>query len=99
MELNSVIIKPYKTEKTYILSAQEIKTYAFIVHKNSTKLLIAKAFEEIYGVKPNSVNVMIKKPTRVRTSTKKPGWSKLTKIAYVALPKGVDILSDDENKK
>lgn len=96
MELNSVIIKPYKTEKSYILSNEEKKIYAFVVHKKSTKLLIAKAFEEIYGVKPNSVNVLLKKPTRVRTSTKKPGWSKLMKIAYVSLEKGVDILSNEE---
>lgn len=98
MELNSVIIKPYRTEKTYTLASYDKKTYVFVVHKNASKTSISQAFEEIYGVKPDSINVLIKKPTRIRTNTKKPGWSKLTKIAYVSLPKGVDIITSEDQE-
>lgn len=96
MELSSVIIKPYRTEKTYLMATRELKTYAFIVHKKSSKTLIAKAFWEIYGIHPRAVNVLIKKPTRVKTGTKNPGWSKLAKIAYISLPAGIDISEEEK---
>ncbi|MGL4768749.1 MAG: 50S ribosomal protein L23 [Mycoplasmoidaceae bacterium] len=99
MELSNVITKPYRTEKTYNLGLSDNKKkYAFVVHKKSTKKLISKAFFEIYNVIPESINILIKKPTHIRTGTKKPGWSKLKKIAYITLPKGVDIIKEDDSK-
>lgn len=92
MELTNIIIKPYLTEKTFtVREASEKKVYAFIVDKRANKNHIKNAFVAIYGVNPEKVNTIKRKSTKVRTGTAKPGFSKVKKIAYVTLPKGVDI--------
>lgn len=52
-----IIIKPIVTEKMTALG-EKLHRYGFIVKKNSNKLQIAKAVEEIYGVDVTEVNTM-----------------------------------------
>ena len=99
MDLLSVIVKPVFSEKSYGLKAEEVKKYMFEVNKKANKIEIALAFEMIYGIKPEKVNIVNRKPTAVRTGTRNPGMSKFRKIAYITLPKGVDITMDEEEAK
>lgn len=99
MDLLSVIVKPVFSEKSYGLKAEEVKKYMFEVNKKANKIEIALAFEMIYGIKPEKVNIVNRKPTAVRTGTRNPGISKFRKIAYITLPKGVDIAMDEEEAK
>jgi len=52
-----IIIKPLVTEKMTALG-EKLHRYGFIVQKNSNKLEIKKAIEEIYGVDVTEVNTM-----------------------------------------
>lgn len=99
MDLLNVIVKPVFSEKSYGLKAEEVKKYMFEVNKKANKIEIALAFEMIYGIKPEKVNIVNRKPTAVRTGTRNPGMSKFKKIAYITLPKGVDIAMDEEEAK
>lgn len=99
MDLLNVIVKPVFSEKSYGLKAEEVKKYMFEVNKKANKIEIALAFEMIYGIKPEKVNIVNRKPTAVRTGTRNPGMSKFRKIAYITLPKGVDIAMDEEEAK
>lgn len=96
MDLVDVIIRPLHTEKSYVLRSEEIKKYAFEVNKKANKHEIALAFEMIYGIVPEKINVINRKPTAIRTGTRNPGMSKHKKIAYITLAKGVDIIIDQE---
>ncbi|WPL37597.1 50S ribosomal protein L23 [Malacoplasma iowae] len=99
MDLLSVIVKPVFSEKSYGLKAEEIKKYMFEVNKKANKYEIALAFEMIYGIKPEKINIVNRKPTAIRTGTRNPGLTKFKKIAYITLPKGVDIAMDEEEAK
>lgn len=99
MDLTRVIIKPYNTEKSYLMSLNEQKKYAFVVNRSATKELISQAFTVIYGVNPEKINVVNKKPTAIRTGTRVPGMTKAMKIAYITLPKGLDIAVDEEQEQ
>lgn len=99
MDLLNVIVKPVFSEKSYGLKAEEVKKYMFEVNKKANKIEIALAFEMIYGIKPEKINIVNRKPTAVRTGTRNPGMSKFRKIAYITLPKGVDIAMDEEEAK
>lgn len=99
MDLVDVIIKPIHTEKSYSLRNDEIKKYVFEVNKYANKYEISLAFQMIYGVVPTKINVINKKPTPVRTGTRKPGMSKHKKIAYITLEKGVDIMLEEVEEK
>lgn len=92
MELMQVIIKPYLTEKTFSVRSKSAKeVIAFIINPKANKNDVKKAFEMIYEIKPETVNTITKKPVAIRTGTRQPGFSKLTKIAYVTLPAGVKL--------
>lgn len=52
-----IIIKPLVTEKMTALG-EKLHRYGFIVQKDSNKLQIKKAIEEIYGVDVTEVNTM-----------------------------------------
>lgn len=92
MELTQIIIKPYLTEKTYtVRSLHEQEVIAFIVNPKASKHEIKFAFETIYGIKPEKINTITRKPAMIRTGTQQPGMTKLAKIAYVTLPKGVKL--------
>lgn len=60
-----IIVRPLITEKS--MDSIGSKCYAFEVMKSATKPEIAKAVEEMFGVKVASVNTLIvkKKPKRV----------------------------------
>lgn len=77
-----IIIKPVITEKSMDLTVD--KKYTFKVAKSATKPEIAKAVEELFGVKVASVNTinMKRKPKRLRYST---GYTAAWKKAIVTL--------------
>jgi large subunit ribosomal protein L23 len=99
MDFARIILKPLQTEKTHMLQALETKKYCFVVDEKATKNDISIAFQAIYGVAPLKISTKINKPAKIRTGTLKPGFSKLTKIAIVTLPKGVDIANTKEEVK
>lgn len=96
MDLLSVIVKPLHSEKSYSLRSEEIKKYVFEVNRDANKYEISLAFQLIYGIVPQKVNVVNRKPVPTRTGTRNPGMTKAKKIAYITLPAGVDIQMDEE---
>lgn len=99
MEYSKIIIKPLVSEKSYALQNAESKKYAFYVDPKATKDDIKSAFESIYGFAPKKVCTLLRKPVNIRTGTLKPGMTKLTKIAYITLPKGKTIETTEEENK
>ena len=77
-----IILKPIITEKSNDLTAD--KKYTFKVASGATKPEIAKAVEELFGVKVASVNTINvkRKPKRLRFST---GYTAAWKKAIVTL--------------
>ena len=77
-----IILKPIITEKSMDMIAE--KKYTFKVATDATKPEIAKAVEELFGVKVAAVNVinMKSKPKRVRYV---PGRTAERKKAIVTL--------------
>ena len=57
MLAHDIIIRPIITEKT--MGGMPNKKYTFKVAKNATKIDIAKAVEEVFGVKVSKVNTLI----------------------------------------
>ncbi len=98
MEISNVIIKPYHTEKSYMLRKfQENSCLAFVVNRTSTKIQIRNAFKAIYNVDPVKINVLNRKSQSFRNGTANPGRTKQFKIAYIILPKGIQIaITKDE---
>lgn len=98
MEISQVIIKPYHSEKSYIIrKAFEKSTLTFIVDRRATKKMVETAFIKIYNVKPEKINIVNRKSQVVRTGTLHPGRSHHLKIAYIILPKGVNVaITKDE---
>ena len=92
MELIDIIVKPYLTEKTFSIRNKTSKeVIAFVVNPEATKRDIKRAFEAIYEVKIEAINIINKKPVSIKTGTRNPGKTKFTKIAYVTLPEGVKL--------
>ncbi|MBQ6660150.1 MAG: 50S ribosomal protein L23 [Lachnospiraceae bacterium] len=77
-----IILKPVISEKSMDMSGS--KKYTFKVAKDATKPEIAKAVEELFGVKVAKVNTitMKRKPKRVRYT---PGYTAAWKKAIVTL--------------
>jgi large subunit ribosomal protein L23 len=77
-----IILKPIITERSMDMTAD--KKYTFKVAKDATKPEIAKAVEELFGVKVADVNTitMKRKPKRVRYT---PGYTASWKKAIVKL--------------
>ena len=72
-----ILISPIITEKSAML--QESNKYVFKVHKNSNKIDIKKAIEEVFGVTVEHVNVMKvkgKNKTYGRNRVLTPAWKK-----------------------
>lgn len=85
MNLSDVIIKPIVTEKSTFLA--DSGKYVFKVAPSANKLLIMDAIEEIFKVKPISVNISVVRSRLKRNKYKiglKSGWKK----AIVTLKKG-----------
>ena len=75
--IQDIIIKPLITENSMDMLAD--KKYAFKVMKSATKPEIAKAVEELFGVKVAAVNTinMKRKPKRLRYAEGKTAeWKK-----------------------
>lgn len=78
-----VLLKPIITEKAADLN--ELRKYAFVVADDANKIAVARAVEELYGVKPEKVNIINnlgKIKSRGRISGKRKDWKK----AVVTLP-------------
>lgn len=83
-----VIITPLVTEKAARLGA--LQTYVFQVARSATRVEIAKAFKDLYGVQPTRVNVVNMRAEPVhfgRIFGKRTAWKK----AMVTVPKGKEI--------
>ena len=75
--IQDIIIKPVITEKS--MATLDAKCYTFRVHKDATQPEIAKAVEDMFGVKVASVNTsnVKKKPKRLGASSGyASGWKK-----------------------
>ena len=64
MDPRDIILAPVVTEKSVALMAD--KKYTFKVEKNANKIQIAKAVEEIFGVKVAKVNTISMKGAKRR---------------------------------
>ena len=73
-----VIIRPVITEASY--DAMENNVYTFEVAKSANKIEIAKAVEEIFGVKVAKVNTLNmqgkEKRMGARPAGRRPSWKK-----------------------
>ena len=82
MKNYDIIIRPILSEKTY--AGIQDKKYAFEVAKNSNKVEIKKAIEEIFGVKVKSVNT-VNCNGKLKRQGKTQGYTSDYKKAYVTL--------------
>ena len=73
MDAHNIIKKPVLTEKSY--AGISNKVYTFEVAKEANKIEIAKAVEELFGVKDARVNTLNVKG-KVRTRNTKSGVTK-----------------------
>jgi large subunit ribosomal protein L23 len=85
---HKILVKPLITEKAANLGVEN--KYVFAVYVNTNKIEIAKAIEEVYGIKPVSVNIVNVQGKTVRYG-RKTGRRKDWKKAIVMLPKGKTI--------
>lgn len=77
MAAQDIIIRPVITEKSMMGTA--MKKYTFEVAKNANKIEIAKAVEELFGVKVskvNTINVRGHLRRQGRTQGYTPSWKK-----------------------
>jgi large subunit ribosomal protein L23 len=80
-----VLVKPLITEKGTQLAS--LGKYLFVVENKTNKIEVAKAIEDLYGVKPLKVNMVLmegKTKVRGRIIGKRKDWKK----AIVTVPKG-----------
>ena len=78
-----IIKRPIITEQS--MAETEAKKYTFEVAKSANKIEIAKAVEEIFGVKVASVNTLTVPGKEKRMGAGRPGMTKTWKKAYVQL--------------
>ena len=82
MAAQDIIVRPIITEKT-MLGATD-KKYTFEVAKRANKIEIAKAVEEIFGVKVAKVNTVSVRG-KLRRQGRYQGYTRSWKKAYVTL--------------
>jgi len=82
MAAQDIVIRPIITEKS-MLGATE-KKYTFEVAKKANKIEIAKAVEEVFGVKVAKVNT-VNVRGRLRRQGRYQGYTRSWKKAYVTL--------------
>ena len=82
MEARDIILKPVITEKA--VQALADKKYTFRVAKDANKIAIAKAVEEIFGVKVAKVNTISMKG-HMRRMGRNEGYTPSWKKAVVTL--------------
>lgn len=88
--METIIIKPYLTEKTMTIAMRG--WYTFVVATGANKAEIAKAIEEQYKVKVTAVRTVnvfgkMKRAGRRQQAKLQPSWKK----AFVQLVKGQTI--------
>lgn len=73
-----IVKRPIITERT--MECAEFKKYTFEVAKSANKIVIAKAVEEIFGVKVAKVNTLNMQGKEKRTGSypagRRPSWKK-----------------------
>jgi len=77
MNANDIIIRPVISEKT--TEAMEQNKYVFEVMMKANKLMVRTAVKELFGVKPEKVNIIRVrgKEKRLRYKTgRRPAWKK-----------------------
>ena len=82
MAAQDIIVRPIITEKTMVGATD--KKYTFEVAKKANKIEIAKAVEEIFGVKVAKVNT-VNVRGRLRRQGRNQGYTRSWKKAYVTL--------------
>ena len=83
MTAYDIIKRPIITEQS--MADTEMKRYTFEVAKSANKIEIAKAVEEIFGVKVAKVNTINYDGKAKRLGAARPGRRKSWKKAYVQL--------------
>ena len=83
MTAYDIIKRPIITEQS--MADTEMKRYTFEVAKTANKIEIAKAVEEIFGVKVAKVNTINYDGKTKRVGAGRPGARKSWKKAYVQL--------------
>ena len=83
MTAYDIIKRPIITEQS--MADTEMKRYTFEVAKNANKIEIAKAVEEIFGVKVAKVNTINVSGKAKRMGAGRPGTTRSWKKAYVQL--------------
>ncbi len=87
-ETARVIIAPLVTEKAAHLVAA--RTYVFRVDTRATRVQVASAFKELYGIVPTRVNIVNSRRESVRFG-RSMGKQKAIKKAMITVPKGKEI--------
>lgn len=82
MAAQDIIIRPVVSEKSMLGTA--MKKYTFEVAKNANKIEIAKAVEELFGVKVSKVNTLNVRG-RFRRQGRNEGYTSAWKKAVVTL--------------
>ena len=95
MSARDIIIRPIITEKSMRQNGEENKV-TFEVAKGANKTAVALAIEEIYGIKPEKVNVVNVRPKTKRMG-RYVGKTNAVRKAIVKLPAGQDISLFEEN--
>ena len=83
-----ILIKPLITEK--ITNLGKYNKYAFAIDRKANKIMVKKAIEQIYGIRPLSVNISYVKGKKVRYANKL-GKRKNWKKAVITFVKGQEI--------
>ena len=83
MIAHDIVIRPVITEKSMLGAVNKI--YTFEVAKSANKIEIAKACEEVFGVKVSEVNTVSMRGKFRRQGRNNGGYSKSWKKAIVKL--------------
>ena len=90
-----IVIRPIITEQS--MEDMDIKKYVFEVAKDANKVEIAKAVEEIFGVRVIKVTTINVKGKEKRVGANPSGYSKNWKKAVVKLSEGSKNIEIFEN--
>ncbi len=82
MAAQDIVIRPIITEKT--MAGNAMKKYTFEVAKDSTKIDVKKAVEELFGVKVSKVNTLHVRG-QLRRQGRSQGYTRSWKKAVVTL--------------
>ncbi|MBR4889112.1 MAG: 50S ribosomal protein L23 [Clostridia bacterium] len=85
MTAHDIIIRPIVTEKT--MDGVQAKKYTFEVAKNATKIDVARAVEELFGVEVSKVNTLHVRG-QFRRQGRSEGYTREWKKAVVTLTEG-----------